>query len=61
MSRCFGCYFHESGYMFNRCNFFEMEYYHEPEDCEAFSTEDIPADEAKKLYVKIVYGDEEDG
>ncbi len=46
--------------MFNRCNFFEMEYYHEPEDCEAFSTKDIPADEAKKLYVKIVYGDEED-
>lgn len=32
-----GCYFHESGYLWNRCNYFEMEYFCEPEDCKAFS------------------------
>lgn len=53
MSRCLGCFFHESGYMFNRCNFFEIEYYGEPDDCEAFSIKPIPDDEAKKLFEKI--------
>lgn len=51
---CLGCYFYESGYMWNRCNFFEMEYFCEPEECEAFSVEDIPVEEARKIYERIL-------
>lgn len=39
MSKCFGCYFHEGGYMWNGCEYFQSEYYHEPDECEAFSVD----------------------
>lgn len=32
-----GCYFYEGGYLWNRCNYFEMEYFRRPEGCKAFS------------------------
>ncbi len=48
MSRCLGCYDHESGYMWNRCNYFEMEYYSEPEECKAFSIDGVISEEAAK-------------
>lgn len=53
MSKCFGCYYYSPGYMWNQCDFFEMEYFYEPEECEAFSIKPIPDDEAKKLFEKI--------
>jgi len=39
MSACFGCFFHEGGYMSNRCEYFQSEYYPEPDECEAFSVD----------------------
>lgn len=39
MSICFGCHFYESGYMSNRCEYFQSEYYREPDECEAFSAD----------------------
>lgn len=42
MSRCFGCYYYHPGYMWNQCDFFEMEYFREPKECKAFSLKEIP-------------------
>lgn len=39
MSCCFGCYFHDTGCMYNGCHYFESEYYREPDTCDAFSTD----------------------
>ena len=51
MSKCFGCYFYNCGYMWNRCDYFESEYYREPDDCLAFSVDgSIPAENEAKLY-----------
>ena len=51
MSKCFGCYFYHCGCMWNRCDYFESEYYREPEDCLAFSVDgSIPAENEAKLY-----------
>ena len=51
MSKCFGCYFHHMGYMWNRCDYFESEYYPEPEDCLAFSVDgSVPAENEAKLF-----------
>ena len=54
MSRCLGCFFHESGYMWNRCNLLETEYYAEPDDCTGFSINPVSKEEAKKLYERFV-------
>lgn len=39
MSACFGCFFHEGGFMYNRCNYFEMEYFGEKDKCSAFTVD----------------------
>ena len=48
MSRCLGCYDHESDYLWNRCNYFEMECFYEPEECRAFSIDGVISEEAAK-------------
>ncbi len=45
MSKCFGCFFHEGGFMYNRCNYFEMEYFSEKGECLAFSTDGTVSEE----------------
>lgn len=51
MSKCFGCYFYHSGWMWNGCDYFESEYYPEPKDCLAFSIDgNIPAENEALLY-----------
>lgn len=54
MSRCFGCYYYHHGYVWNRCGFFEIEYFSEPEECKAFSLEEIPAEEEKRLWEELM-------
>lgn len=54
MSRCSECFFHESGYMWNRCNLLETEYYAEPDDCTGFSINPVSKEEAEKLYERFV-------
>ena len=56
MSRCFGCYYYYPGYMWNRCDFFEMEYFREPEECKAFSLKEIPDGEAKRIWEELIKG-----
>lgn len=47
MSKCFGCYFHEGGFMTNRCDYFEAEYYSEPDRCLAFTVDGNLSKETK--------------
>lgn len=54
MSKCLGCFFHESGYMWNRCNLLETECYAEPDDCTGFSINPVSKEEAEKLYERFV-------
>ncbi len=51
MSRCFGCYFHQCGWMYNECDYFEIGYYAEPDECLAFSVDGTVSEEAEaKIY-----------
>ena len=52
MSGCFGCYFYEGGFMWNRCNYFEMEYFGIKDKCIAFSTDGNISEESE---AKIFY------
>lgn len=51
MSKCFGCYSYTATYMWNSCDYFECEYFIEPDDCLAFSIDgNIPAENEALLY-----------
>lgn len=42
---CYGCYFYES---YNRCIFYEMENFCEPDYCEAYTTDGNLTEEQKE-------------
>lgn len=50
---CFGCYFYESSYMWNRCNYFESECFRPPDKCEAFSVDGkVSPETEQKIFVE---------
>ena len=53
---CFGCYFYESGYMWNRCNYFETEYFCQPDECKAFSFDGNISEENENAIFKETDG-----
>lgn len=51
MSSCDGCFFHETGYLWNGCTYFETEYYYEPNDCCARSDDGkLTAEQERKIF-----------
>ena len=51
MSKCFGCFFYDSGYMWNCCHYYEEEYFREPNECDAFSIDgNISQEKEDKIF-----------